>query len=211
MFEKQFMKEYVEYFLHIEHAIHTFNLLIKSKRNSNFQKKLNTCKQECRYKRFTLNELLINPFQRISKYHLLLKDLYKKRDGDSEIKRKIEVTWKTAESVCAYLNEIKRDQECITRIQKIFASINLPPELSSGRLMKEDNIRIKLCVNSSHGSQLSASNGTRARTRTVFLFEKSLLILSKNIFNTYEKRDQISIYDIGEVNEASARTPDSGN
>ena len=111
---------------------------------------------------------------------MLLKDLHKKREAKSDmtaaakdVRLKIEDTWKRAETVCAYLNEIKRDQDSITRIQKIFASLTLPPELTSGRLLKEDNIRIKY----------GGGTTTRARTRTVFLFEKMLLILSKNIFN----------------------------
>jgi hypothetical protein len=143
--------------------------------------KLDECRQKSPFKSFTLNDLLIHPFQRISKYHLLLKDLHKKREAKSDmtaaaakdVRLKIEHTWKRAETVCAYLNEIKRDQDSITRIQKIFASLNLPPELTSGRLLKEDNIRIKY----------GGGTSTRARTRTVFLFEKMLLILSKNIFN----------------------------
>jgi hypothetical protein len=107
---------------------------------------------------------------------LLLKDLHKQREAnnvDVDVCKKIKHAWNRAETVCAYLNEIKRDQDSITRIKKIFSSLNLTPELSSGRLLKEENIRIKY----------SGGVVTRARTRTVYLFEKMLLILSKNILN----------------------------
>lgn len=218
LFQKQFMKEYLEYFLEIEGCLEKISFLTKSKRNTTFHLKLETCKQRCRFKNWTLNELLISPFQRISKYHLLLKELHKKRSAsDVDLKLKIEHAWKTAESVCAYLNEIKRDQESITRIKKIFSSLGLAPELMSGRLMKEDNIRIKYLsggeglglgtdLNASNGS-LNTSNGSaRARTRTVFLFEKTLLILSKNLFNKYEIRDRISIYEINTSKESLQHT-----
>ena len=135
--QKRFMKEYVEYFLNIERAAKAYARLIDDKRNVRFQRTYESCVNNFKYKNstFSLDSLLLQPFQRISKYHLLLNELYKHRVDDRELHKRLEHTWRNAVNIGKYLNQAKEDHESVARINELFESLNLAPELESGRLI----------------------------------------------------------------------------
>ena len=84
-FQKPFMKTYVDYFLRINKVLDAFTLIIKSKRNVDFMRTYETCLSNCMYQQynFSVNDLLLQPFQRMSRYHLLVKELRKKREKNA--------------------------------------------------------------------------------------------------------------------------------
>jgi hypothetical protein len=84
-FQKPFMKTYVDYFLRIKKVIDAFTLIIKSKRNVDFMRTYETCLSNCIYQQynFSVNDLLLQPFQRMSRYHLLVKELRKRRENNA--------------------------------------------------------------------------------------------------------------------------------
>jgi hypothetical protein len=222
------MKEYVDYFINIETSINNFNALIASKRATNdaFARTYESCRMNCKYQQcsITLADLLLQPFQRISKYHLLIKDLRKNRvDTTStsiaaasdptlnanattkdELRNCIEECVKRIEATGIYLNEAKRDHECMIKLEKEFASLGSPPRLDSGRLVKETTCFVGI-FNEANGSSIvggggvSGSSGGSFKTRTVLLLETTLLIFKRNLFQRYEKVEEFSVYDIKNV------------
>jgi guanine nucleotide exchange factor VAV len=107
-FKKQFMADYGEYFSKINETNIKLNQLNKSKV---FKRKLEECRANSSFSYFSITDLVILPFQRISRYHLLLKELYKSKSRSSdpeEAKSLIKSTWEAAEDVCAYLNEMQK-------------------------------------------------------------------------------------------------------
>ena len=155
-----------------------------------------TCTQNCAFQdcHFTVNDLLLQPFQRIVKYQILLKELRKTREKNSADELKLEID-KTLEQVTftnVYLNEAKRDHDEIKRIRNIFKSFNLEPQLDSGYLVKES---LGLRVVSYEKSKIIDA------TKIVLLFESCLMILNKNKLDViledfYDVYDKISVYDI---------------
>ena len=218
------MKEYVDYFINIETSISNFNALIASKRATNdaFARTYESCRMNCKYQQcsITLADLLLQPFQRISKYHLLVKDLRKNRvDSTSsslssttdpnttttkdELRNSIEECVKRIEAMGIYLNEAKRDHECMMKLEKEFASLGSPPRLDSGRLVKEATCFVGI-FNEANGGSIaggggSGSSGSSFKTRTVLLLETTLLIFRRNLFQRHEKIEEFSVYDIKNV------------
>ena len=77
-FQRLFMKEYVEYFLNIEGALaHFARLMVVNPKRESFRRTFESCRANCKYQNFNFprGDMLVQPFQRVSKYHLLLKDL----------------------------------------------------------------------------------------------------------------------------------------
>jgi len=194
------MKEYVDYFVNIEEAIGNFNAMIASKRSNNeaFARTYDSCKANFKYQQcsITLSDLLLQPFQRISKYHLLMKDLRKNRQSNSELHDCIEDCVKRIEATGTYLNEAKRDHDCILRIERAFAALSLTPKLEMGRLVKECVCNVGIFNNDTN---VVVGSGVSKAARTVLLFETSLLIFKRNLFQRYEKVEEFSVYDIKNV------------
>jgi len=221
------MKEYVDYFINIETSINNFNALIASKRATNdaFARTYESCRMNCKYQQcsITLADLLLQPFQRISKYHLLIKDLRKNRvdstlslssssssstttDPKDELRNSIEECVKRIEATGIYLNEAKRDHECMMKLEKEFASLGSPPRLDSGRLVKETTCLVGIFNETNNGSSIAVVGGGSSsvcgggfKTRTVLLLETTLLIFRRNLFQRYEKVEEFSVYDIKNV------------
>ena len=201
-FKDKLIKDYVDYFLGVDAASNALRILTQRKQNSPFQKKLEQCKPDKKYSGFSLANLLLQPFQRLSKYHLMLERLFKlrepKKNGrgselEDETMNYIKETWKAAGVLNAYLNEIKRDQEEFQNIKKISNSLNIPLEdlKEIGRLKMEDRFDVK-----------TASDKTGVN-RTVFLFEKEIILVEKSLFGKHRIVEKIPIYEIKDIDFTS--------
>jgi guanine nucleotide exchange factor VAV len=188
-YKRRFMTTYRSYILNLPHAVNKFNNLINE--NVRFKRKIDECMRNSTNSSIKLTDYLTIPFQRVSKYHLLLENLYKKYNGDETKKERIKEVWISFKEVGYYLNETSKDQESIIYIEKVMKNLNVELPFGKtfkefGRLIKEDKIRIKLKNNINEV----------ARTRTVFLFQTSIIILMKNLFGKFRHFASISIYEI---------------
>ncbi|XP_033498313.2 pleckstrin homology domain-containing family G member 3 isoform X1 [Epinephelus lanceolatus] len=113
-----------------------------------------------------LGSYLLKPVQRILKYHLLLQEIAKHFDQDEEGYEVIQEAIDTMTGVAWYINDMKRKHEHAVRVQEIQSLlINWKgSDLTTyGELVLEGTFHV-----------LRAKN-----TRTLFLFEKMLLITKK--------------------------------
>ncbi|CAJ1073815.1 pleckstrin homology domain-containing family G member 3 isoform X2 [Xyrichtys novacula] len=113
-----------------------------------------------------LGSYLLKPVQRILKYHLLLQEIAKHFDPDEEGCEVIQEAIDTMTGVAWYINDMKRKHEHAVRVQEIQSLlINWKgADLTTyGELVLEGTFHV-----------LRAKN-----TRTLFLFEKMLLITKK--------------------------------
>ncbi|XP_045918557.1 pleckstrin homology domain-containing family G member 3 isoform X3 [Micropterus dolomieu] len=113
-----------------------------------------------------LGSYLLKPVQRILKYHLLLQEIAKHFDPDEEGNEVIQEAIDTMTGVAWYINDMKRKHEHAVRVQEIQSLlINWKgPDLTTyGELVLEGTFHV-----------LRAKN-----TRTLFLFERMLLITKK--------------------------------
>ncbi|XP_023258509.1 pleckstrin homology domain-containing family G member 3-like isoform X1 [Seriola lalandi dorsalis] len=113
-----------------------------------------------------LGSYLLKPVQRILKYHLLLQEIAKHFDPDEEGYEVVQEAIDTMTGVAWYINDMKRKHEHAVRVQEIQSLlINWKgPDLTTyGELVLEGTFHV-----------LRAKN-----TRTLFLFEKMLLITKK--------------------------------
>ncbi|XP_069392108.1 pleckstrin homology domain-containing family G member 3-like isoform X2 [Paralichthys olivaceus] len=113
-----------------------------------------------------LGSFLLKPVQRILKYHLLLQEIVKHFDPDEEGYEVVQEAIDTMTGVAWYINDMKRKHEHAVRVQEIQSLlINWKgPDLTTyGELVLEGTFHV-----------LRAKN-----TRTLFLFEKMLLITKK--------------------------------
>ncbi|XP_034078252.1 pleckstrin homology domain-containing family G member 3 isoform X3 [Gymnodraco acuticeps] len=113
-----------------------------------------------------LGSYLLKPVQRILKYHLLLQEIARHFDPDEEGHEVIQEAIDTMTGVAWYINDMKRKHEHAVRVQEIQSLlINWKgPDLTTyGELVLEGTFHV-----------LRAKN-----TRTLFLFERMLLITKK--------------------------------
>ncbi|XP_047201761.1 pleckstrin homology domain-containing family G member 3 [Girardinichthys multiradiatus] len=113
-----------------------------------------------------LGSYLLKPVQRILKYHLLLQEIAKHYDKDEDGYEVIQEAIDTMTGVACYINDMKRKHEHAVRVQEIQSLlINWKgADLTTyGELVLEGTFPV-----------LRAKN-----TRTLFLFEKMLLITKK--------------------------------
>ncbi|XP_056867779.1 pleckstrin homology domain-containing family G member 3 isoform X5 [Takifugu flavidus] len=113
-----------------------------------------------------LGSYLLKPVQRILKYHLLLQEIAKHFDPHEEGYEVIQEAIKTMTGVAWYINDMKRKHEHAVRVQEIQSLlINWKgPDLTTyGELALEGTFHV-----------LRAKN-----TRTLFLFDRMLLITKK--------------------------------
>ncbi|XP_072313532.1 pleckstrin homology domain-containing family G member 3 [Eucyclogobius newberryi] len=113
-----------------------------------------------------LGSYLLKPVQRILKYHLLLQEIAKHFDPDEEGCEVVQEAIETMTGVAWYINDMKRKHEHAVRVQEIQSLlINWKgADLTTcGELVLEGTFHV-----------LRAKN-----TRTLFLFEKMLLITKK--------------------------------
>ncbi|KAJ8290396.1 hypothetical protein GJAV_G00012300 [Gymnothorax javanicus] len=113
-----------------------------------------------------LGSYLLKPVQRILKYHLLLQEIAKHYDPQEEGYEVIEEAIDTMTGVAWYINDMKRKHEHAVRLQEVQSLlINWKgPDLTTyGELVLEGTFRV-------HRAK---------RERTLFLFEKMLIITKK--------------------------------
>ncbi|XP_028251227.1 pleckstrin homology domain-containing family G member 3-like isoform X3 [Parambassis ranga] len=135
-----------------------------------------------------LGSYLLKPVQRILKYHLLLQEIAKHFDPDEEGYEVIQEAIDTMTGVAWYINDMKRKHEHAVRVQEIQSLlINWKgPDLTTyGELVLEGTFHM-----------LRAKN-----TRTLFLFEKMLLITKKRgehyVYKTYILCSTLMLLDSG--------------
>ncbi|KAL0969188.1 hypothetical protein UPYG_G00223640 [Umbra pygmaea] len=113
-----------------------------------------------------LGSYLLKPVQRILKYHLLLQEIAKHFDPEEEGYEVVQEAIDTMTGVAWYINDMKRKHEHAVRLQEIQSLlINWKgSDLTTyGELVLEGTFRVQHAKN----------------TRTLFLFDKMLLITKK--------------------------------
>ncbi|XP_029937726.1 pleckstrin homology domain-containing family G member 3 isoform X3 [Myripristis murdjan] len=113
-----------------------------------------------------LGSYLLKPVQRILKYHLLLQEIAKHFDQEEEGYEVVQEAIDTMTGVAWYINDMKRKHEHAVRVQEIQSLlINWKgPDLTTyGELVLEGTFHVQRAKN----------------TRTLFLFDKVLLITKK--------------------------------
>ncbi len=185
-FKKQFVEKYSYYFENIDDALEKIHALSSS--DTAFKKLLDEGQMT---NTFSLTDLLIQPFQRMTKYHLFFKDIFSKSNADTDTKELFKRTWDAMEEICAYLNQCKKDQDNITKLNflvKTLASFKLKTDFSLkefGRFLKDESLRK---IKTTHLQE--KDNGKKI----IFLFEKAIIIVSKS-FNSYTYVDTVPIDD----------------
>ena len=166
-YSRQFIEIYTNYFDGLNDSIELITQLGSDKKKPNeFKALLEKCETNLNEKlrrSFKLSSLIVGPFQRVTKYHLLLKELYFNTENHKpDAKEAIETAWRAMEELCFHLNQVKRDQESISKIYSLYKSTHQSFEicelLKYGRFIRDETVRI---INSK---------------RVIFLFEKILLI-----------------------------------
>ncbi|XP_041703503.2 pleckstrin homology domain-containing family G member 3 isoform X3 [Coregonus clupeaformis] len=113
-----------------------------------------------------LGSYLLKPVQRILKYHLLLQEIAKHFDPEEEGYEVVQEAIDTMTGVAWYINDMKRKHEHAVRLQEIQSLlINWKgPDLTTyGELVLEGTFQVQRAKN----------------TRTLFLFDKMLLLTKK--------------------------------
>ncbi|CAF0784404.1 unnamed protein product [Rotaria sordida] len=146
----------------------------KIKQDTNFAQKLEQCRQSAgELGKFQLRDTVVLPFQRIVKYSLLLHTMKKNvpsTDQNGDTKRQLlEKAEQLMIDVNLYINEAKRAHDnlkVINNIEKTICDIKLPSDSclrSYGRFIADEQFTV-------------SDDGHRGGTRTVFLFDRVLLI-----------------------------------
>ncbi|CAF0797762.1 unnamed protein product [Adineta steineri] len=146
----------------------------KIKQDGSFAQKLEQCRQKAgELGKFQLRDTVVLPFQRIVKYSLLLHTMKKNvpsSDPNGDTKRQLlEKAEHLMIDVNQYINEAKRAHDnlkVINNIEKTICDIKLPSERclrSYGRFIADEQFTVY-------------EDGHRNGTRTVFLFDRVLLI-----------------------------------
>lgn len=72
----------------------------------------------------------------MTKYHLFFKEIYTKSTVAADAKELFEQTWQVMEEICKYLNQCKKDQDNITKINFLIKT------LSSFKLKTDLNLKV---------------------------------------------------------------------
>ncbi|CAF0936647.1 unnamed protein product [Didymodactylos carnosus] len=164
----------------------------KIKTEPQFSQKLEQCRQKSGdLGKFQLRDTVVLPFQRIVKYSLLLHTMKKNvppTDPSCEMKRQLlEKAENLMTDVNQYINEAKRAHDnlkVIRNIEKTICDIQLPSERSLrnyGRFISDEQFQVY-------------DNGHRSGTRTVFLFDRVLLICKVKGSEKYTFRAALFIH-----------------
>ncbi|EGT57909.1 hypothetical protein CAEBREN_25145 [Caenorhabditis brenneri] len=123
--------------------------------------------------KFSMNDLLCVPFQRITKYPLLLKELIKQTDLASPERKSLSEAFDVMEDVCCYINEESRDTEgknFIDSIAQRITDLQMPTSVKLhdyGRMNKDGDVKI---------AESTATQSGKAKQRFVFLFDKVIVV-----------------------------------
>lgn len=136
------MEKYSYYFENIDNALEKITVFSIS--DITFKKLIDEGQHR---NSFSLTDLLVQPFQRMTKYHLFFKEIFSKADDKTDSKQLFKKTWEAMEEICKYLNQCKKDQDNINKINFLIgtlASFKLKTELNLkqfGRFLKDENLR----------------------------------------------------------------------
>ncbi|KAM9707718.1 pleckstrin homology domain-containing family G member 3-like [Menidia menidia] len=160
--KSEYFEIYTQYCNNYPNSVATLTNCMRSKTLAKFFRD----RQAALKRSLPLGSYLLKPVQRILKYHLLLQEIAKHLDPDEEGCEVIQEAIDTMTGVAWYINDMKRKHEHAVRVQEIQSLlINWKgPDLTTyGELVLEGTFHV-----------LRAKN-----TRTLFLFEKMLLITKK--------------------------------
>ncbi|XP_059504190.1 guanine nucleotide exchange factor VAV3 [Stegostoma tigrinum] len=175
---------YGDYCSQVENAIKCLDEISKSRQD--LRLKLEECANRANNGKFTLRDLLVVPMQRVLKYHLLLQELMK-QTPDGQEKANLRLALDAMKDLAQYVNEVKRDNECLREINQFQHSIdNLNQPLTKfGRPKVDGEMRL-----------MTLDKRTR-QDRHIFLFDKAVIVCKRRGDN-YEMKEVIdlSIYKI---------------
>lgn len=163
---------YGDYCVKLQHAQAMLSHLRQT--DPSFYRILSMCRRHASsLARFRLEDLIVVPFQRVLKYHLLLLNIMRYEDNNrSHSQRRKEVLQSAINAmsdVNNYINEIKRDSDNLKIINDLQDRIvdfksNCSDDLSEyGRLLFSGLLKVKM-----HNQEL--------KSRSVFLLEKAVLV-----------------------------------
>ncbi|VDM96189.1 unnamed protein product [Thelazia callipaeda] len=133
---------------------------------------------------FHLQDLLSIPMQRVLKYHVLLSEMIKLTSVDSPDRLPLEEAKEAMQDINSYVNEMKRDyemQQLVMDIETSITDLELPVGMhliNYGRLVKDGEIKIAD----------QSKDGSRLKTRYVFVFDKVMVICKSLRGNQYSYR-----------------------
>uniref|UniRef100_A0A915MEY1 Uncharacterized protein n=1 Tax=Meloidogyne javanica TaxID=6303 RepID=A0A915MEY1_MELJA len=146
---------------------------------------------------FKLRDFLILPFQRITKYHLILENLFKNTSDLAE-KSFLNEAYEAMKDVAVYVNEMKRDQEiigCINTIERSICDLDMNL-LHYGRFMFDGTLKIAITEN---------GTSSKAKQRSVFLFE-SMILFAKREKKRYSRSSNCSLSEVITVDDNDTPT-----
>ncbi|XP_059209331.1 pleckstrin homology domain-containing family G member 3 [Centropristis striata] len=160
--KSEYFEIYTQYCTNYPNSVAALTDCMRSKTLAKFFRE----RQAALKRSLPLGSYLLKPVQRILKYHLLLQEIAKHFDPDEEGYEVVQEAIDTMTGVAWYINDMKRKHEHAVRVQEIQSLlINWKgPDLTTySELVLEGTFHV-----------LRAKN-----TRTLFLFEKMLLITKK--------------------------------
>lgn len=160
--KSEYFEIYTQYCNNYPNSVATLTDCMRSKNLAKFFRD----RQAALKRSLPLGSYLLKPVQRILKYHLLLQEIAKHFGPDEDGYEVVQEALDTMTGVAWYINDMKRKHEHAVRVQEIQSLlINWKgPDLTTyGELVLEGTFHV-----------LRAKN-----TRTLFLFEKMLLITKK--------------------------------
>ncbi|XP_072431021.1 guanine nucleotide exchange factor VAV3 isoform X2 [Chiloscyllium punctatum] len=173
---------YGDYCSQVENAIKCLDEISKSRQD--LRLKLEECANRANNGKFTLRDLLVVPMQRVLKYHLLLQELMK-QTTDGQEKANLRLALDAMKDLAQYVNEVKRDNECLREINQFQHCIdNLNQPLTKyGRPKVDGEMRL-----------MTLDKRTR-QDRHIFLFDKAVIVCKRRGDN-YEMKEvvDLSIY-----------------
>lgn len=136
-----------------------------------------------------MNDLLCVPFQRITKYPLLLKELVKKTDVTSGDRNSLQEAMDVMEDVCTYINEESRDTDSKKVIDEIEQSItdlsmvwdSYDSDEQSLKKFQPPNVKLHHYGRVNHDGEIKMAESTattygKPKQRYIFLFDKVIII-----------------------------------
>uniref|UniRef100_UPI00398E92CA guanine nucleotide exchange factor VAV3-like isoform X1 n=1 Tax=Pristiophorus japonicus TaxID=55135 RepID=UPI00398E92CA len=170
---------YGDYCSQVERAIKCLDEISKSR--PDLRLKFEECSKRANNGKFTLRDLLVVPMQRVLKYHLLLQELMK-QTTDWQEKANLRLALDAMKDLAQYVNEVKRDNECLREINQFQHCIdNLNQPLASyGRPKVDGEMRV-----------MTLDKRTR-QDRHIFLFDKAVIVCKRRGDN-YEMKEIIDL------------------
>ncbi|KAB1280507.1 Guanine nucleotide exchange factor VAV2 [Camelus dromedarius] len=178
---------YGEYCSHMEHAQNTLNQLLASRED--FRQKVEECTLKVQDGKFKLQDLLVVPMQRVLKYHLLLKRMYK----GSYDSRTSEPFHRPAErqqlkEALEAMQQVKLEEFGRPKIDgelKVRSIVNHTKQDSERDAPEPSALAVALAVLTGPGPRC-------CRARYLFLFDKVVIVCKRRGYS-YELKEVIEL------------------